>query len=171
MKKIEPKKLIALMEAIYYQPCAQIVHFAQSDLSLLSALADYCDTKEFGYQLNTPDQSFFEEAKQLLSPLSSAKLFKMPITRPKFRIAGKEYDYLILTLPIDGSNRLSFLKKAHEILRNHGKIVIFLPKSEAATQQHWITDLETSLYVATSVIDDMFANHIVILSNKMHGWK
>jgi len=95
MENIEHDKLIELLDAIYYQPCAQFVHFAQNNLPLLHALANYCDTREFEYQLNTPNQSFLEEAKQALSCFSSAKAFKMPLERPKYLIVGKEYDYVV----------------------------------------------------------------------------
>ena len=171
MKKIEADRLLQLMDEIYYRPYANIVHFTDNDMALCQKLAHYCEEKEFSYQLNTPDQNFFEKAKETLSKISTAKAYKMPLERPKFRIAGKEYEYLILTLEIDENQRTAFLKKAHDIIRSHGKIVIFIPKNDRTLQDRWIADLEETLFVATSVIDGIFDHYDVVLSTKMHGWK
>jgi hypothetical protein len=170
MKQIEHEALITLMKAIYYQPCADIVHFSQNDLALCTALASYCADNDFGYCLYTPLSSFWENAKRSLSSFSSAKAFKMPLERPRFLIGGKTFDYLVVTMPLKPSQRLAFLQKAHAILRNHGKIVLFLPKDDVPSQQACIQDLETAYFVATSIIEGMFEHYEVILSNKMHGW-
>jgi len=170
MENIEPEKLIELMDALYYQPCAHMVHFAQNDRSLCSALAEYCETNAFHYQLNTPDENFFEAAKMSLSSNACARVTKMPLSRPKFHIGGKEYDYAIVTLPIEPPQRLAFLRKVHEIMRGHAKIVLFAPHRDLVAKQQWIEDLETALFVATSTIEEMFEHHTVILSTKMHGW-
>jgi hypothetical protein len=170
MKKIEADRLRQLMDDIYYRPFANVVHFSNDDLELSDALAQYCQKKEYAYQLNTPDQSFYEAAKKQFENNPAAKAFKMPLSRPKFRIAGKEYEYFILTLPIDENERITFLRKAHNIIRSHGKIVIFIPQNDRTLQDRWIADLEETLFVATSVLDGIFTHYDVILSTKMHGW-
>jgi hypothetical protein len=166
MRNIDAARVLQLMDELYYRPYANVVHFTDGDLPLCRALAHYCEQKEYTYQLNTPAQDFFAEVKTALS----AKVFHMPLERPKFRMAGKEYEYFILTLAIDPQQRISFLRKAHEVIRSHGKIVIFLPKSEHALQDAWVADLEETLFVATSILDDIFEDCDVILSTKMHGW-
>ena len=170
MKKIEADKLKQLMDDIYYRPFANVVHFSQTDLELCQTLAQYCAEKEYSYQLNTPDQHFHASAKTCFEKIPAAKAFKMPLSRPKFRIAGKEYEYFILTLPLEESERISFLRKAHEIIRSHGKIVIFIPKNDRSLQDRWIADLEETLFVATSVLSGIFDHYDIILSTKMHGW-
>jgi len=171
MRNIESARLLQLMDELYYRPFANVVHFTDSDLSLCESLARYCEEKEYTYQLNTPQKSFFETAKPLLQERTpAAKVFMMPLQRPKFRMAGKEYEYFILTLDIPQEERISFLRKAHDIIRSHGKIVIFLPKGDRDLQDAWIADLEETLFVATSVLDDLFETHDIVLSTKMHGW-
>ena len=170
MKKIEAQKLKKLMDDIYYRPFANVVHFSDEDIGLSTELAHYCTQKEYSYQLNTPDEAFAAEAKAAFGELPSAKAFKMPLSRPKFRIAGKEYEYFILTLEIDASERTLFLRKAHDIIRSHGKIVIFIPKGDRTLQDQWIADLEETLFVATSVLEGIFDHYDIILSTKMHGW-
>jgi len=170
MKSIETERLLQLMDELYYRPLANVVHFTDSDTQLCKRLAHYCCDKEYSYQVNTPDRAFFEETQKILQETPEAKCFHMPLQRPKFRIAGKEYEYFILTLPLAEEIRLTFLRKAHEIIRSHGKIVIFLPKGDRALKDAWISDLETTLFVATSILDDLFDTYDVILSTKMHGW-
>ncbi|MCF6207296.1 MAG: hypothetical protein L3J47_10465 [Sulfurovum sp.] len=170
MKITEHDRLLQLMDELYYRPYANVVHFADDDLPLCEALAHYCVQKEYSYQLNTPDTDFFQKAQPIMGEIPAAKVFKMPLERPKFRMAGKEYEYFILTLDIDPQERIGFLKKAHDVIRSHGKIVIFLPKGDRALIDAWIADLEETLFVATSLLDDVFEAHDVILSVKMHGW-
>ncbi len=170
MKNIESERLLQLMDEIYYRPFANVVHFTDHDIELCTHLSDYCEAKEYTYQLNTPDQYFFETAKEEFADSPVAKVYKMPLSRPKFRIVGKEYEYFVLSLDIAEDHRISFLKKAHEIIRSHGKIVIFISKNDRTLQDQWIADLEETLFVATSVIDDIFDHFDVILSTKMHGW-
>ena len=170
MKKIETERLCELMDAIYYQPCASLVHFCDSDPLLCTDLAHYCETKGYHYQLNTPDADFAIQLKEELADIPIAKAFKMPLERPKFRMGGKEYDYAVITLSLKENERLLFLKKVHEIMRGHGKIIIFIEKESKSEQTNWTADLEKALFVATSTIEGMFEHHDIILSTKMHGW-
>ena len=170
MKNIEADRLSELMDAIYYQPCASVVHFCENDPLLSTKLALYCEAKEYHYQLNTPHADFAAQIKENLAAIPNASAFRMPLERPKFRIGGKEYDYALITLPLQKDKRLPFLRKVHEIMRNHGKIVIFFEKGNKTEQTDWTANLEKALFVATSTIEDMFEHYDIILSTKMHGW-
>ncbi len=166
MKEIDFNAVAMLFDSFHYAHAVRLVHFCDSDATLCAAIADYCKEHDFEYQLNTPSKTFLDEVKRIVD----APAFWVPLERPKYKIGGKEHDYLLLTMPIDPLQRKDFLRRAHEIIRSHGKIVILLPKSERAEHQTWIKLLEETLYVATSLIDDLDAHHDAILSTKMHGW-
>jgi hypothetical protein len=83
---------------------------------------------------------------------------------------GKQYDFLFVSIDIKEEMRSDFLKKAHNIISNAGNIIIFVSKKNKEECYSWITLLEEHNYVATSTIDDLFENHNIIISKKMHGW-
>lgn len=174
MKRIETtidrQKLYELMDAIYYQPFAHLVHFGDHNPQLSLDLATYCEAHEYHYQLNSPSKVFVETMREQLASIANAKAFTMPIDRPKYLIGGKLYDYAILTLEVAKPQRLAFLKKLHAILRGHAKVVIFVPVEDRHEREAIIDALEEALYVATSTIEDICEGYDVILSNKMHGW-
>jgi hypothetical protein len=58
----------------------------------------------------------------------------------------------------------------HEILRNSGNILLFVPNRNVEERYRWDTLLEENYYVATNTIDDLFTEYDVIISKKMHGW-
>ena len=86
------------------------------------------------------------------------------LTRPRYKIQGIEYDYLISTLDFTQKDKSEFLAKCYPIIRTGGSILLFIPNSGYAERDEWLAILEEQYYVSTNIIDD------VIVSRRMHGW-
>ena len=159
-----------LLESFHYRKNAHIGHFSDNDEELSLFLSRYCYEKEYLYQINSPSKEFAENIKQKLSSDKHARSFYLPLQRPRYRMGAKEFDYLLITIQMQSSNRLVFLKKCYELVRSQGKIVIFLSKTQSNEYTKWYEDLEESLYVAISRIDDLLDDQILIIATKMHGY-
>ncbi len=170
MKNIEKEKLKKLLEIIPSTPALRIAHFAESGKMMTEVLSDFCQKKEYEYQINCTDHSFFDEMDANFKESKLVKPIKFTLERPRYMMQGKIYEYLFITTVIEKDMRSDFLKKAHSIIKNAGNILIFLSKGSYQERYHWMELLEEHYYVASNTIDDLFENYDVLISKKMHGW-
>ena len=170
MKNIEKDKLKQLLEIIADAPALRIAHFSESGEIMTEVLSDFCQKKEYEYQINCTESSFFETMSDKFKDNNTVKPIKFTLDRPRYMMQGKLYEYLFVTTAIEEAMRSDFLKKAHGIIKNAGHILIFLPKGSYEERYNWMTLLEEHYYVASNTIDDLFENYDVLISKKMHGW-
>jgi len=170
MKNIEQDKLETLLQIIAPAPALRIAHFCESGEKMVEILGDFCSQKEYEYQINCTESSFFEILEDKYKDHTYIHPLKFSLERPRYMIQGKLYEYLFVTSAIEKESRSDFLKKAHGIIKNAGLILIFIPKRDTDQRYNWIASLEEHYYVASSIIDDLFEHYDVIISKKMHGW-
>ena len=170
MKNLEKDQLENLLDIIGSNPSQQIVHFSDNEEMFKKNLSEYCEKRDYLYQINCTDKLFYEQATELHKGEKNTKVMNFNLARPSYMIQAREYNFLFLTAKIEEKIRDEFLKKAHKIIRSAGSIVIFIEKKGYAQRDSWVASLEENLYVATSIIDDMFEHYDVIISKKMHGW-
>jgi len=170
MKNLEKDKLKILLDIIGSNPALQIAHFAQSGEIIVNMLSEYCQERDYLYQINAIDNTFYEHLSEKFKNIDTTQVKKFPLERKSYMIQGKQYDFLFVTATIDNEIRADFLKKVHHVMRNAGNIVIFISKGDLAERDNWTTLLEEKNYVATNTIDDLFENYDIIISKKMHGW-
>ena len=170
MKNIEEDKLKKLLEIIPLCPALQIAHFTDSGEMLTDALSDFCQKREYEYQINCTDKSFFNLLSSKYENMSNVKSINFTLERPRYMMQGKMYEYLFVTAKIPENLRSDFIKKAHSIIKNAGNIIVFLPKGSYEERYSWVELLEEHYYVASNTIDDLFENYDILISKKMHGW-
>ena len=170
MKNIEQDKLEKLLEIVPSSPAIRISHFTDSGEMMTEILSDFCQKREYEYQINCTDNSFFDHISDKYKNMANTKTTKFTLERPRYMMQGKMYEYLFVTSSINEEMRSDFIKKVHGIIKNAGNILIFLPKGSYEERYSWITLLEEHYYVASNTIDDLFENYDVLISKKMHGW-
>jgi hypothetical protein len=170
MKNLNREKLQSLLDIIGSNPSLQIVHFTQESNVLTKMLYEYCEKREYLYQINCIDLASYEEVIDTFKDKENIKIRNFPLERKSYMTQGKQYDFLFVSTDIKEEMKSDFLKKAHNIISNAGNIVIFIGKNNREERYSWTTLLEEHDYVATSTIDDLFENYDVIISKKMHGW-
>ncbi|SFV60901.1 hypothetical protein MNB_SV-3-1037 [hydrothermal vent metagenome] len=170
MKHLEKDKLQSLLDIIGSNPSLQIAHFTKESSLLTQMLSEYCNQREYLYQINCTDLVSFGEMKKNIKNNKNIQIKNIPLERKAYMIQGKQYDFLFVTTPIENDMKSDFLRKAHTIICNAGNIIIFINKRNKEERYHWITLLEEHDYVATSTIDDLFEEYDIIISKKMHGW-
>jgi len=170
MKSIEKNKLEQLLEIIKPAPALRIAHFSESGEEMPEILSTFCIKNGYEYQLNCTDPSFYEKMSAKYTDTPDIKCINFNLSRPKYMIQGKFYEYLFVTSVIPEEERGNFLSKAHGIIKNAGLILIFIPKGDRRQRYAWMGLLEEHYYVASSTIDDLFEQYDVLISKKMHGW-
>ncbi|MDM5272563.1 hypothetical protein PGH07_10290 [Sulfurovum sp. zt1-1] len=170
MKQIELDKLQKLLQIIGPYPSTSVVHFSDNNLELSQCIYDYCHAKSYHYQINATDKAFCDQLQQKFDGKEGIRIIDFSLRRPKYLIQGKHYEFLFVTLDLPVDQRDDFLHKAHEILRNSGNILLFVPHGGDEERYSWERLLEKNYYVATNTIDDLFEHYDVIISKKMHGW-
>ncbi len=170
MKNIEKDKLEKLLEIIPDSPALRIAHFSDSGEMMTEILSEYCQKREYEYQINCTKSSFYDAMSDKYKDIDAVKLLKFTLERPRYMIQGKMYEYLFVTTVIEKEMRSDFLKRAHGIIKNAGHILIFLPKESYEERYDWMALLEEHYYVASNTIDDLFENYDLLISKKMHGW-
>jgi len=170
MEKIEKTKLEQLLQIIPDHPMIRIAHFADSGMEMTEVLSAFCQQKEYEYQINCTDPSFYEKIAKAYAHSGNIKVVKFMLERPRYMMQGKLYDFLFVTSSIEETIREAFIIRCHPIIKNGGNIIIFLPKNVYNERYEWIRLLEEYNYVASSTIDDMFEHYDVLISKKMHGW-
>lgn len=170
MKSLELDKLKKLLTIVGPYPSTTVAHFSDSNSEVSQMIYDFCHGKSYQYQVNVTDKAFYEELRQLLGHAEGIRIIDFSLNRPKYLIQGKTYEFLFVTAHIPKDQREDFLHKAHEILRNAGNILLFIPNSSDEERYEWEKLLEKHYYVATNTIHDLFEHYDVIISKKMHGW-
>ena len=170
MKHLEKNQLKTLLEIIGSNPSLQIAHFTQGGEIITDMLSEYCNTRDYLYQINTLDSLFYEKLLHKYKKVDTTNVKEFSLDRKSYMMQGKQYDFIFITINIDDNFKEEFLKRIHKITRNAGNILIFIPKEDNKKQYTWIELLEETNYVATSYINDLFEYYDVIISKKMHGW-
>lgn len=170
MKQIEQDKLQKLLQIIGPYPSTSVVHFSDGNLELSEAIYGYCHAKSYHYQVNATEKGFFEAMQGRFEGREGIRIIDFSLKRPKYMIQGKSYEFLIVTMDLPEEQRDDFLRKAHEIIRNSGNILLFVPHGSSEEHYQWEKLLEENYYVATNTIDDLFEHYDLIISKKMHGW-
>jgi len=169
MNTIEKEQLEKLLHIIQPSPLLTIAHFCDYAEVVSSVLSDFCNDREYEYLLNCTDEAFYKQALQIHSRAKWIKIKDFNLLKPSYMTHGKFYDYLFVTSVIADDIKEQFIQKSHRVIKNAGHIVIFVQKDSYSEAHTWIELLEKNNFVATSTID-MFKNHNVIISKKMHGW-
>ncbi len=170
MKPIEATKLFQLLQIIPDHPMIRIVHFADSGETLPEILSSFTAQKGYEYQINALDTAYFNLLQKHLQTAPHIKLVNFTLTRPRYMIQGKLYDYVFVTADIDDAIREDFLKRVHPVMKNGGNILIFLSKGDHSRRWEWLRLLEENYYVASNTIDNLFEHYDLLISKKMHGW-
>ena len=170
MKNLEKDKLETLLDIIGTTPAFQVAHFTDGGDELMESLNSYCTKQEFHYQVNCTNRYFYESIKEKYQAYATTKVMNFPLQRRAYKIQAREYNFIFVSSIIEKEMRSDFLKRAYKIIRSAGSIIIFISKKDYDERDNWVELLEESLYVSTSVIDDLFKNYDIIISRKMHGW-
>ena len=170
MKNLEKDKLKILLDIIGSNPALQIAHFVQSSEIIIDMLNEYCQKRDYQYQINVLENAFYEQISEKFKNTDTTQVKNFPLERKSYMIQGKQYDFIFVTATINNDIRADFLKKVHHVMRNAGNIIIFISKGDLSERDNWITLLEEENYVATNTIDDLFEYYDIIISKKMHGW-
>jgi len=170
MQNIEKEKLDQLLAIINPAPALRLAHFSEGGEEMVDYLRTFCIQNSYEYQINCTNPSFYTTISTKYAKVPAIKSINFNLSRPKYMIQGKLYDYIFVTSTIPDPERGSFLKKVHEIIKNSGLILIFLPKGKRIQHYEWMALLEEHYYVASSIIDDLFSHYDLLISKKMHGW-
>ena len=170
MKDLEKDQVKILLDIIGSNPSLQIAHFAQSGETITEMLSYYCHSRDYLYQINAVDADFYEKMSEKFKHTDTTVVKHFSLDRKSYMMQGRQYDFLFVTAVIEEEVRSDFLKRTHQIIRNAGNIIIFIPKDDLNERYNWIELLEAHNYVATSTIDNMFKYYDIIISKKMHGW-
>jgi len=170
MKNLEKNQLDILLNIIGSNPSQRIVHFSDGGTQLIEALEEYCQPKEYQYQVNCINDNFYNNMLEKYESSQYIKVKKVPLQRKSYMMQGKQYDYLFVSNNIANKDRGEFLKKVHKIILNSGNIVLFIEKDNLKDRYEWSQLLEDNNFVATNTIDDMFEHYDIVISKKMHGW-
>ena len=170
MKHIELDKLQKLLEIVGPYPSTSVVHFSDENLELSETIYDFCHAKSYHYQINATEKTFYERVQKRFEGKEGIRIIDFSLKRPKYLIQGKSYEFLFVTIDLPEAQRGDFLRKSHEIIRNSGNILLFVPHGDTQERHQWEKLLEENYYVATNTIDDLFEAYDVIISKKMHGW-
>jgi len=170
MKNIEQNQLDQLLQIIQNKPGQRIIHFSEGSHMLTKKLAKLTEQYQGTYTLNCCKAVCYDKAVTKYSALSHMNIVHFNLARPRYKIQGIEYDYLISTLDFAQTDKSEFLAKCYPIIRTGGNIILFIPNSSYAERDEWLGILEEQYYVSTTIIDDMFETYDVIVSKRMHGW-
>ncbi len=110
MKNIEQVKLEKLLEIIPSYPALRIAHFTDSGETMTEVLSDFCQKREYEYQINCTDNSFFDLVSEKYKDMDNIKTIKFTLERPRYMIQGKIYEYLFVTSNINEEMRSDFTK-------------------------------------------------------------
>jgi len=170
MKNIEKEQVDQLLQMIEDKPGQRIVHFSDEDHIITQQLSLLAAAYKSEYFLNCCTDVFYENSLRTYSEQPQMHIRKFALQRPRYKMQGIEYDYLIATLDFSKEDKKSFLQKCYPIIRTGGNILIFIPNSSYDERDEWRDILEEQYYVSTTIVDDLFEECDVIISKRMHGW-
>ena len=105
MKNLEKDQLEILLNIIGSNPSQRIVHFTNGGETFLDTLFEYCDTKEYSYQINCTDNASFQNISEKFKKSDIVKVRELPLASRSYMMQGKQYDYLFVTSSIDEAMR------------------------------------------------------------------
>jgi len=170
MKNIEQDKVDQLLQIIQDKPAQRIVHFSDDSHIISKKLSELCKRYQSDYYLNCCKDTCYNEAVMQYDNQSHIHITNFNLMRPRYKIQGIEYDYLIATLDFTKEDKNTFLAKCYPVIRTGGNIIIVIPNSSYKERDEWSELLEEQYYVSTNIIDDLFDKYDVIVSKRMHGW-
>ena len=170
MKNLEKDKLQSLLDIMGSNPSLQIAHFTQESNLLTQMLYEYCNKRDYLYQINCTDLTFYEEMSNRFKDEKKVQIRNFSLDRKSYMMQGKQYDFLFVSTPITENIKSDFLKRVHNIICNAGNIIIFIDKENKEECYDWTKLLEEHNYVATNTISDLCKHYSIIISKKMHGW-
>ena len=170
MKNIAPETVDQLFQIIPNKPGQRIIHFSEGSHIITKKLSELTQRYQSTYALNCCKEACYDKAVSKYAELPHMNIVHFNLARPRYKIQGIEYDYLISTLDFAEKDKAEFLAKCYPIIRTGGNIIIFIPNSSYTQRDEWLAILEEQYYVSTNIIDDMFEAYDVIVSKRMHGW-
>ena len=170
MKNIELDQVDQLLEIIQNKPAQRVMHFSEGSHLLSKKLAALCLDYQSDYYLNCCKDACYDKAKTKYAEAAHVHVNKFALMRPRYKIQGMEYDYLISTLDFTDKDKASFLEKCYPIIRTGGNLILLIPNSSYAERDEWHALLEEKYYVSATIIDDIFTEYDVIVARRMHGW-
>ena len=170
MQPIEHEAFEKLLNIIPNYPTIRIGHFADNDFYLPSMLAAFVRERDYAYRINALEKPYEAALRERFADAEGVEVVPFALTRPRYLIQGKMYDFVFVTCSVAPDMRESFLQKLHPAVKNGGQVVLFVPGDNKVESAQWSELLERNYYVATNTIDDLFAHYDVVISRKMHGW-
>ena len=170
MKSIAPETVDQLLQIIHDKPGQRIIHFSEGSHILTKKLSALAQRYQSIYTLNCCNEVCYDKATAKYADLSHMNIVHFNLARPRYKIQGIEYDYLISTLDFTQKDKSEFLAKCYPIIRTGGNIILFIPHSSYAERDEWLAILEEQYYFSTNIINDMFEEYDVIVSRRLHGW-
>jgi len=170
MKPIEKNRLDQLLTIIPDHPQIRLLHFADSGIELPRMLDRFAASKTYEYQLYCTDQAYAAYINSRFKPGRESRAAHFALTRPRYMMHGKLYDYVFVTASVPETLKEAFVQRVHPIIKNGGNILLFIPKGDHTQRFEWMRLLEENNYVASSTINDLFEHYDIIISKKMHGW-
>ena len=142
MKTLEKDQLENLLGILGSTPSFQVAHFADSGETLTDMLSEYCETNDYLYQIHCTDVEYYKQTEEKFKDDDRVKVSNFPLQRRVYITHGREFNFLFVTSEIEASFRGEFLKRAHQIIRSAGSIVLFLPKKDYEVRDSWLQELE-----------------------------
>jgi len=170
MKPIEEDKLEQLLQVIEEKPGQRIVQFADRDHSIIQSIHNLCKQYDNQYYLNCTEDNLYEESLKRFTNQEHIRISKFILRRPRYKLQGIEYDYLIATLDFEKEDKTEFLEKCYPIIRTGGNIIIIIPNAGYPERDEWSDILQDQYYVSVNIIDDLFEHYDVIIARRLHGW-
>ena len=170
MKNIDQNQVDQLLQIIQNKPAQRIVHFSQGSHILSKKLAALCKSYQSDYYLNCCKEACYDKARRKYTEEAHVHVNHFNLKRPRYKIQGIEYDYLIATLDFTQEDKNEFLRKCYPVIRTGGNIILLIPNATYTERDAWSAILEEQYYVSTNIIADLFTDYDVIVSKRMHGW-
>lgn len=169
MKQLEEVKIDQLLGIINPYPATTICHFSDGSHLLSKKIYRLCVEYDYTYQLNCTSDVSFEKSTAKYTATDHMSIKRFDLKMPRYVIQAKKYDYLFVTSKIPDDEKSSFLNKTYATIKNAGLILIFIPKGDLHQMHLWSEYLQENYFVATNMLD-IFSNHDLLISKKMHGW-
>jgi len=170
MRNLEPEAIGQLLQIINEKPGQRLIHFSEGSHLITRKLAELAERYESKYTLNCCTKVCYDKALSKYGTQEGMQIVHFNLARPRYKIQGIEYDYLISTLDFTDKDKAEFLAKCYPIIRTAGNLIIIIPNCSYEERDEWSALLEEQYYVSTNIMSDMFDDYDVIVSKRMHGW-
>ena len=158
-----------LVSSLTTTPGFSIMHFPDNAKKLSAALVDFCEPEanDCEWSINCFDDELYASLKEYLADKKMVHIRKINENQPRYNRQQKLYDYCFIE--IKPKDKISFLEKIYNTMKNAGQLFIFLEPDNRTDAIAWEEALMESNYVAISRID--LDEVLVIGARKMHGWR